>query len=148
MLLYKNKKAYFDYTILKEFKAGIVLTGCEVKSCRLNQVNLKGSYVVFENNQLILKGSNISKYKYTNDVDYDPARNRVLLLEYKTIQKILNELNTSGVTLIPLELFTEKRLIKIKIALARGKKMYDKRESLKKKDFEKRSRNSQYFLHK
>lgn len=138
MILHKNKKAYFDYEILKEYTAGIILSGGEVRSCRNKSINLKGAYISFKDGFIILRGVNIPKYKFDQTKDYEPSKNRFLLLRTKEIQKIENELNTSGVSLIPLEFFTQGRLIKVKIGLARGKKKYDKRETIKKRDIERR----------
>ena len=138
MILHKNKKAYFDYEILKEFTAGIILSGGEVKSCRNGNVNLKGSYISFASGSPKLKAANIGQYKYDQTKEYDPMRDRAILLNQKEILKIQNELNTAGIALIPLKLFTQGRLLKLQIGLARGKKQYDKRESIKKRDIERR----------
>ncbi|MBT4936955.1 SsrA-binding protein SmpB [Candidatus Peregrinibacteria bacterium] len=138
MILNKNKKAYFDYEILKEYTAGIILSGGEVRSCRNKSINLKGAYISIKDKFIILRGASISRYKFDQTKDYDPLKNRLLLIRAKEIHKIESELNTSGVSLIPLQLFTQGRLIKLKIGLARGKKQYDKRETIKKRDIERR----------
>lgn len=136
MILHKNKKAYFDYEILKTFTTGIVLTGGEVRACREGNLNLKGAYISIneERNQAILKGANISQFTHDQDMSYKPARERILLLNQRELIKIQNELNTPGVTLVPLSLFTQGRLLKLEIGLARGKKQYDKRETIKQRD--------------
>lgn len=134
MILHKNKRAYFDYEILKEYKAGIVLTGSEVKACRDLQVNFRSAYVSIRDNNAILKQSQISQYKYDNSTDYQDNRDRILLLNKKEIAKIRNELNTAGISLIPIEMYTDRKYVKVKIALVRGKKKYDKRESIKKRE--------------
>lgn len=138
MILCKNKKAYFDYEILKEYTAGVVLSGSEVRSCRNKNIQLKGSYISIKDNFIILKGMHISQYKYDNSLEYKPDRERFLLLEKKEIAKIEMKLNTPGLTLIPLEIFTRNRLLKVKIAIAQGKKQYDKRQSIKKRDLDRR----------
>lgn len=138
MLLHKNKKAYFDYEILKEFTAGIALTGSEVKSCRNGGLNLQGSFVSFKDGVPSLKCATIKKYEHDNKEGYDPTRDRLLLLNEKEIHKIEMELNTAGLTVIPLQLITQGRLIKLVIGLARGKKQYDKRETIKQRDISRR----------
>jgi SsrA-binding protein len=138
MILCKNKKAYFDYEILKEYTAGIVLSGSEVRSCRNKNIQLKGSYISIKDNFIILKGMHVSQYKNDHTDDYTPDRERFLLLEKQEIAKIEMKLKTPGLTLIPLELFTRNRLIKMKIAISQGKKQYDKRQSIKKRDLDRR----------
>lgn len=130
--LSKNKKAYFDYEVLETFEAGIELLGSEVKSIKKGQANLKGSFVSFKNNELFTENLHVSKYKYSTQ-ELNPLRKRRLLLKSKEIEKIITELNSKGIAVIPLELYTKGALIKIKIGICRGKKKYDKREDLKKK---------------
>ncbi len=130
-LIHKNKKAYFDYEILQEFKAGIMLLGSEIKSVRKGDINLKGSYVSFNNNLPVLKGANISRYKYDQSDNYDPFRDRPLLLNAAENDRIEGQLNTQGVTLIPLFIGLEGPYAKLQIALARGKKKHDKRQTIK-----------------
>lgn len=130
--LSKNKKAYFDYEVLETFEAGIELLGSEVKSIKKGQANLKGSFVSFKNNELFTENLHVSKYKYSTQ-ELNPLRKRRLLLKSKEIDKIIAELNSKGIAVIPLELYTKRALIKIKIGICRGKKKYDKREDLKKK---------------
>ncbi len=138
MLLVKNKKAYFDYEILKEYTAGISLTGGEVRSCRDCQINLKWSYISISDKGLFLKGATISKFKHDQSLDVDTKRDRLILLNTKEINKIKREMKTAGVTIIPLSVFTLWRLIKLKVAVSRGKKMYDKRETIKNRDLDRR----------
>jgi SsrA-binding protein len=133
-LLHKNKKAYFDYEILDEFTAGIVLTGAEIKSVRDDHVDMKSSFVSILGGEAFIKNLNISRYKYDQNKDYDPFRDRKLLLKKNEIEKIAAKLNTQGVTVIPLAVVLENGFAKILIGIARGKKQYDKRETLKKKD--------------
>ncbi len=138
MILSKNKKAYFDYEIIKEFTAGIILSGGEVRSCRNKQLNLKGSYISIKDDNLILKSADISKFESDQTKEYDSKKDRQILLNKKELLKIHNEMNNAGTTLIPLSLFTQGRLLKLNIALAKGKKQYDKRETIKKRDLERR----------
>lgn len=135
MLIAKNKKAYFDYEILKDFEAGLRLSGCEIKSIRSGNINLKGSYVTEQKDGLWAKDINISPYKFSTEKDYVPLRPRKLLLNKKEINYILGQLSFPGITAVPLEMyFNSKGLAKLKIGVVRGKKQYDKRESIKRKD--------------
>ncbi len=132
----KNKKAYHDYHILEEYEAGIVLNGDEVKSIKNNQANLKGAYADIANDEAFVNEMHISKYKNSARKETDPTRKRKLILHKKEILKIDQAISQKGVTAIPLELYSKKGLIKIKIGICRGKKLYDKREALKKRDQE------------
>ena len=132
-ILTQNKKALFDYEILEEFKAGIVLTGAEIKSVRGGHVHLKGAFVSILGGEAWLKGAHIAPYKY-NSNPYDPLRMRKLLLQKNEIEKLAAKLNTQGVTLIPLAVGLEKAYAKVILALARGKKKHDKRASIKDRD--------------
>ncbi|MBU0706333.1 SsrA-binding protein SmpB [Patescibacteria group bacterium] len=133
-IINQNKKAVFDYEILDEFKAGIMLSGSEIKSVRKGNVNLKGSYVSVHNARAFLKGAHISRYPYDCGADYDPFRDRELLLNKSELHKIVNHLNTQGVTIVPLAIGLEGKYAKLKIGVARGKKKHDKRESIKKRE--------------
>lgn len=133
-IIHKNKKAYFDYEILQEFTAGIMLTGPEIKSLRSGHVNLKGAYVSIQNDEAFLKNAHISKYPYDQNKDYDPFRIRKLLLNKRELEKIANKLNTQGVTVVPLAVGLEKKYAKLKIALVRGKKKYDKRQTIRERE--------------
>jgi len=130
-LINKNKKAYFDYEILQEFTAGIMLTGPEIKSIRKGDINLKGAYVSIEKGEAFLKNCHISKYPYDQNPDYDPFRIRKLLLSKRELHKIENKLNTQGVTMVALSIGLVGRFAKLQIGLARGKKKHDKRDSIK-----------------
>jgi len=130
-IIHKNKKAYFDYEILQEFKAGIILLGSEIKSIRSGNINLKGAYVSLQKEKPVLKGANISRYAYDTREDYDPFRDRTLLLKQSEIDRIENQLNTQGLTLIPLYIGMDGKLAKLQMAIARGKKKHDKRNTLK-----------------
>lgn len=132
-LLVKNKKAYFDYEILEEFEAGIKLIGPEVKSIRAHHISLKGSYISVQNGVCYLKNASISKYAFASLKDYDPLRDRLLLLKKKEIERIEMKLNEQGVTAIPLNIHLSNNFIKLQLGIGRGKKKYDKREDLKRK---------------
>ena len=132
----KNKKAYHDYEILEEFDAGIVLNGDEVKAIKGNHAQLKGAFVDTENEAAYLNNAHVSPYKHSARKNSDPVRKRKLILHKKEIATIAQFINQKGVTAIPLELYPKKGLIKLKIGICRGKKLYDKRETLRKRDQE------------
>ncbi len=134
-LVSNNKKARYDYFIDDVYEAGMVLTGTEIKSLRQGKANIKESYAKIENGELIIYGMHISPYEQGNRFNVDPLRPRKLLLHKKEIRKLLGLSTTKGYTLIPLRLYINERgLAKLEIAVARGKKNYDKRESIAKKD--------------
>jgi len=133
-VIHQNKKATFDYEILADFKAGIMLLGSEIKSIRKGDVNLKGSYVSMQNGRAFLKGAHISRYRYDSNPDYEPFRERELLLNKTELNKIVNHLNTQGVTIVALAVVLEGKYAKIKIGVARGKKKHDKRDTIKKRE--------------
>ncbi len=133
-VLVKNKKAFFDYHILEKMEAGIVLLGKEVKSLRQGKASLVGSYVSVDDNECFLVNSHISPYQPNNTPqDYDPRRKRKLLLSRKQIDYLSGKKKEKGMSVIPLSVYTKKRLIKLEIGVGRGKKKYDKREALKRK---------------
>ncbi|MBD3330774.1 SsrA-binding protein SmpB [Candidatus Peregrinibacteria bacterium] len=132
-LFAKNKKAYFDNEVLDDFEAGLVLNGDEVKAIRLGNANLKGSYISIEKTQAFVKELHISRYKHSARKNYDPVRPRKLILHKKEIEKIDNAISTKGITGLPLELYGKGGLIKLKIGICKGKKLYDKRKELKKR---------------
>lgn len=133
-IIQKNKKATFDYEILDEFKAGLMLLGSEIKSIRKGNVNLKGSYVSIQNGRAFLKGAHISRYPFDSNTDYDPFRDRELLLNKSELHKIENQLNNQGVTVVALAIGLDGKYAKVKIGVARGKKKHDKRETIKKRE--------------
>jgi len=139
-LIQKNKLAYFNYEILEEYEAGIALTGPEVKSVKLGQVNLKGSYVTIKNEEPWLINAHISPYKMATGAqkNYDPTRPRKLLLKKKEIKSLIGKEKSQGLTIIPLSVYILRRFVKIKLGLARGKKKRDKREIIKKRETERR----------
>ncbi|AZU63899.1 SsrA-binding protein SmpB [Neobacillus mesonae] len=130
----QNKKATHDYFIEETYEAGIVLQGTEIKSIRAGRVNLKDSYVRIQNGEADLFGMHISPYEQGNRYNHDPLRTRKLLLHKKEINKLYGEAKESGYALIPLKLYLKNGFCKVLIGLARGKKNYDKREDLKKKE--------------
>lgn len=130
-----NPKANFDYEILETLEAGMVLKGHEVKSIKTGKVSIKGSYVKILGGEAFLIGATISPYQIKNTPeDYDPQASRKLLLSKKQISVLVGTSQTHGLTLVPLKLYDKKGLIKLLIGIARGKKKYDKRETIKKKD--------------
>lgn len=130
--LSKNRKAYFDYEILDTFEAGIQLTGAEVKSIKNHQANLKGSHVSVRHGEVFAEKIHISPYKHASREE-DPVRSRKLLLHNKEIVILEEKIMEKGIAVIPLEFYTKQALIKLKIGIGRGKKKYDKRETLKRK---------------
>ena len=138
-LIQKNKKAFFDYEILQTYLAGMMLRGSEIKSVRAGQVNLKGSYISLQGGEAFLKGANISRYPYDQAPDYDPLRMRKLLLSSKELEGLERQLNEQGVTLIPLAIGLKGPYAKLEIGVARGKKKYDKRQSIKEKESKRRA---------
>lgn len=131
--LAKNKKAFHDYEILEKYEAGIVLNGDEVKSIKSGQANLKGAFVDVENGESFVNGVHVPKYKNSSRKEFDPTRKRKLLLHKREILKIDRAISQKGVTAIPLKLYLKGGLIKVVVGICRGKKLYDKRETLKKR---------------
>ncbi|MDR1984241.1 MAG: SsrA-binding protein SmpB [Prevotellaceae bacterium] len=130
-----NKKAGFEFILLEKFTAGIVLYGTEIKSIRAGKSSIVESYCYFIGRQLYIRGMHIAEYWWGNLNNHDPRRERKLLLNNKEINKLLRRTKEKGLTIIPTKLFiSEKGYAKLEIALARGKKVYDKRESIKEKD--------------
>lgn len=130
----KNKKAYFDYEILEEIETGIVLKGTEIKSIREGKANLRDSYAIIRNNEVYILNMHISPYEQGNIFNHEETRTRKLLLHKKEILKLRDSLELKGLTLVPLKLYFKGNHAKILLGLARGKKLYDKRESIKKRD--------------
>jgi SsrA-binding protein len=133
-VLSTNKKAFFDYEIIDSLEVGIVLLGTEVKSAKEGKVNLKDSFVKIMNGEAYLLNCHISPYSHGNITNHDPTRTRKLLLHKKELNKLIGKSKEKGLTLIPLKMYLKGNKIKVEIALAKGKKIYDKRESIKKKD--------------
>jgi len=134
-LVANNKKARHDFFIEEVYEAGIVLTGTEIKSVRQGKVSIKESYAKIEQGEMILYGMNISPYEQGNRFNVDPLRPRKLLLHKQEIRKLIGYTTQKGLTLVPLQMYiNEDGRAKIEIAVARGKKLYDKREDIAKRD--------------
>ncbi len=133
-LIAQNKKAYHDYFILETYQAGIALTGTEVKSLRAGRCNLKDSYIKIENSQAYIRGMHISPYEQGNIFNHDPLADRKLLLHKSEINKLIGLVTTQGLTLVPLKIYFKGSLVKVDIGVAKGKKLYDKRQDIAKKD--------------
>lgn len=133
-VLSENKKAYFNYAILEKIEAGLVLIGQEVKSIKTGRINLAGSYVSLNNNELFLVGAHIPPYQPKNSPpDYLPERPRKLLLKKSEIKYLIGKTKEKGLTLVPLKVYTKKAKIKLEFGIAKGKKKADKRETIKKR---------------
>lgn len=131
-----NREARSKYEFLDDWDAGLVLTGGEVKAAKKGHMNLKGAYVSFENGELWLKNAHISAYQQANQVDYEPERQRKLLLKRREIDSIMGKLNEKGLTLVPEKVYSKSGLLKVHVVLARGLKKHDKREKMKKRDID------------
>lgn len=129
-----NKKAYFDYFIEDKYEAGIVLHGTEVKSLRMGKCSVKESFIRFENGELYIYNMHISPYEKGNIFNKDPLRIKKLLLHKYEINKISGQMQQKGYTIVPLSVYLKGSLVKMEIGLARGKKLYDKRQDIAKKD--------------
>ena len=131
-----NNRANYNFTISNKIEAGIVLTGSEVKSLRINTGSIRGSYIIEENGELWLSNSFIKKYQNSNENNYDPSRKRKLLVKKKEFDKISGSIKQGGFTIIPLSLyFSDKAFAKLSCGIAKGKKKIDKRESIKQRDW-------------
>ncbi len=131
-----NRKAFHEYHILETFEAGVQLRGSEVKSIREGKASLKQGYILIRKGEAWLKGSHIASYSHTGSEGHDPVRDRKLLLHKKEIQRIGSKLAEKGLTAVPTKLYFKGGLIKLEFGLAKGKKLYDKRETKKKRDVE------------
>lgn len=136
-LIAKNPTAYHNYTIEEKIETGIVLTGTEIKSIRQGKVNLKDSYANIKKGELFIYGMHISPYEHGNIYNVNPTRDRKLLVHKKEVLKLLNYIKQGGYTLVPSKLYTKGRWFKIELCICKGKKLYDKRESLKEKEAKK-----------
>jgi len=131
-----NKKAKHDYHIIDSYEAGIVLKGTEVKSIRNGNVNFKDSYAIIKNGEIFLLNMHVSPYNQGNIFNHDPLRNKKLLLNKREIKKLIGKVEEKGMTLVPLRLYFKKGRVKVELALAKGKKVYDKREDITRRDLE------------
>ena len=131
-----NNRANYNYTISNKIEAGIVLTGSEVKSLRTNTGSIRGSYIIEQKGELWLSNAFIKKYQNSNDTNYDPNRNRKLLVTKKEFNKISGSIKQGGFTIIPISLyFSDKGIAKLACGIAKGKKKIDKRQSIKQRDW-------------
>lgn len=130
-----NRKVRHEYTILQSFEAGIVLVGTEVKSCREGKVSLVDSYAQIKGNEVWLVGMHINPYKHGNINNHEPMRTRKLLLNGSEIRKLIGKVKEKGLTLIPYRVYFKRGKVKVELVLAKGKKVYDKREDIRKRDF-------------
>jgi SsrA-binding protein len=135
-LIASNKKAFHDYHVLDKLEAGLELTGTEVKSLRDGQANLKDSYVTFKNGEAYLFGAHISPYTHGNRENHDPERTRKLLLHRREIEKLHVQVAEKGLTVVPLRLYFKGNRVKAEIGVVRGKRLYDKRETEKRREAE------------
>jgi SsrA-binding protein len=135
-LIASNKKAFHDYFVLQKAEAGVALTGTEVKSLRDGKANIKDSYVLFKDGEAFLFNAHISPYSHGNLQNHEPERNRKLLLHRREIDKLREQVVEKGLTVVPLRLYFKGGKIKVEIAVVRGKKLYDKRETEKKRELD------------
>jgi len=137
-LIAKNKRAFFDYEILEKYEAGLVLEGQEVKSIKTGHISINGSFVTLKSSECWLIGATVPPYKMAGRlIGYEPGRSRKLLLHRREIDSLIGQTKQKGLTLVPMEVYTKRGKIKLKFGLARGKKKYEKRETIKKRDVEK-----------
>ena len=140
----QNKKAFFEYEILERFTAGIALTGTEIKSVRKGKASLSDAYCSFAGNELYVRNMHIAEYEQASFYTHEPKRARKLLLKKKELKKLLGKVKERGLTIIPLKMFLSKTgFAKLEIGLAKGKKIYDKRQSLKEKERKREDRMKQ-----
>lgn len=137
-LIAKNPTAFHNYTIEDKLEAGIVLYGTEIKSIRIGKANLKDSYAMIKNGEIYIIGMHISPYEHGNIFNKDPLRDRKLLLNKREINKLIGLTKQKGYSLIPLNMYFRGSLVKIELGIGKGKKLYDKRQDIAKKDAERR----------
>lgn len=138
-----NKRAHFDYSILEKYEAGLVMLGYEVKSIKTGHVSLKESFVTIHDQELYLTNAHIPLYKHAGLIpNYNPTRSRKLLLKRSEIKQLIGRVRVKGLTLVPIKMYTKKRLIKLEFGLAKGKKEYDKRDKIKKREDERGMRRA------
>lgn len=137
-LIAKNPTAYHNYTIEDKLEAGIVLSGTEIKSIRTGKANLKDCYAQIKNGEVYIIGMHISPYEHGNIFNKDPLRDRKLLLNRKEINKLIGMVNQKGYSLVPISLYFKGSLVKVELGIGKGKKLYDKRQDIAKKEAERR----------
>ena len=133
-LIAKNPTAHHNYAITEKYEAGIVLTGTEIKSIRSGKVNIKDTYVTIKNGEVWVLGMHISPYEHGNIFNKDPLRDRKLLLNKREINKLYGMIKTKGISIVPLSMYFKGNKVKIEIGIGKGKKLYDKRDDMAKKD--------------
>lgn len=139
-LIANNKKAFHDYFVDEKYEAGIVLVGTEVKSLRMGKCSVKEAFIGIDNGEMFIYGMNISPYEKGNIFNKDPLRPRKLLVHKSEILKLSGKVKEKGITLVPLQVYFSKGKAKVEFGLCRGKKLYDKRETIAKKDYERETR--------
>ena len=138
-----NKRANFDYLISDKYEAGLVLTGQEVKSVKLGHISLKESFVTVKGSELFLTNAHITPYAHAGEIkNYDPTRSRKLLLKAAEIRRLIGKVRTEGLTLVPISVYTKKRLIKLEFGVGKGKKQFDKRQDIAKKEVERKMKRA------
>jgi SsrA-binding protein len=139
-----NKKAYYNYQVIEDFTAGLMLVGSEVKSIRENNFNFGDSFIIFKDGELYVKNMSISKYREATFQNHEEMRDRKILLTKKEISKISKLTDVRGITMIPLEMFTIRGRFKLKVGVCKGKKDYDKRNSIKERDNDRELRRKDF----
>lgn len=138
-----NKRAHYDYEILEKFEAGLVLTGQEVKSVKLGHISLKESFVTIKGTELYLTNAHITPYQHAGNIaNYDPTSPRKLLLKKSQIKSLIGKARTQGLTLVPIRVYTKRRYLKLEFGLGKGKRQFDKREKIKKREDERAMRRT------
>ena len=136
-----SKRARFDYDLIHEFEGGLVLSGAETKAAKKGNMNLQGAFLTIKKNELWLRNAHIGKYAPAGEQkDYDPTQDRKVLVHKAEIKKMVGKKHSEGLTIVPIRVYTKGALVKISFALARGKRKHEKRDSIKKRDVEKRMR--------
>ena len=133
-IIVRNKKAFHDYLVLQRIEAGVSLVGTEVKSVKSGNINLRDGYCFIRNREVFLRNVHIGKYPFANRMDHEPLRERKLLLHRGEIRKLQTKIREKGFTLIPLQVYLKSGRIKIEIGLVRGKRQYEKKEDIRKRD--------------
>ena len=140
-----NKRANFDYALSDKYEAGLVLTGAEVKSIKTGHLSLKESFVTIKGSELYLTNANIPPYKHAGDIkNYDPTRSRKLLLKKSEIRHLIGKARTQGLTLVPVRVYTKKRLLKLEFGIGKGKKKFEKRQTIAKREDERSMRRAMH----
>ena len=140
-IFFKNRKATYNYEVFDKYTAGVILKGTEIKSIRSSLINMNSSYCIVDNNDIYIKDLNISEYEFGNLNNHEPKRKRKLLLNKREINQIKKKVSEKKLSIIPLNLYVSDRgFVKIEIALCKGKKIYDKRESVKKREADRKIR--------